>query len=84
MDEFYEQHVKCGIFVDESHLRLSAIHWRSNSLTWNSQRDGTNVFLGPVSGMSDVLSIAQQHLPTFCSDELESFAEGRLGDSLQE
>jgi putative hydrolase of the HAD superfamily len=64
MDEFYEQHERGEIpsssyFATLRHsleIELSDLEFAEG---WN------DVFLGPVSGMSDVLSIAQRHLPLF-------------------
>jgi putative hydrolase of the HAD superfamily len=64
MDAFYEQHERGEI---SSSSYFAALR-QSLEIDLSDQEfaEGWNdVFLGPVSGMSDVLSIAQRHLPLF-------------------
>ena len=64
LDEFYEQHERgelpsSGYFATLRHSLQIELSDSEFAEGWN------DVFLGPVSGMSDVLSIAQRHLPLF-------------------
>jgi putative hydrolase of the HAD superfamily len=64
MDEFYEQHERGEI--PSSRYFATLRHSLEIDLSDRELAEGWNdVFLGPVSGMSDVLTIAQRHLPLF-------------------
>jgi glucose-1-phosphatase len=64
LDEFYEQHERGEI--PSSRYFATLRHSLEIDLSDLEFADGWNdVFLGPVSGMSDLLSIAQRHLPLF-------------------